>query len=142
VVLDAGSVDLLQLEAEMILLPGRGTKPGTPVEKKQIEEADAHIEAFLNSNPASVPGRLFWAVWLTKTGRATEATAYLENPANFPGDKDGRYQRVLALALINAGNRSKGAEVLRRLPSSPEIDAALVRWPAARRSSRSISARR
>src|SRR4029453_2937668 len=71
-------------------------------------------------------GRLYWALWLTQTERAAEAVKFLEDPVNFPGEKDARYKRVLARALFGAGDREAGAELLRQQPHDPAIDAALL----------------
>src|SRR5262249_20268335 len=55
------------------------------------------------------------------------SVAYLEDPANFPGERGDAYKRVLALARLNKGDREGGARLLRELPPTPDVDDALIR---------------
>jgi tetratricopeptide (TPR) repeat protein len=122
------SVELLQLDVAMTV----ATTTEQPLSLTKLDpavrdQADQKIGQFHESNPASVPGKLFWANWLVQTGRGAQAVAYIEDPANFPSDRDNTYKHVLALALIATGEQSRGLGMLRHLPSTPEIDATIFR---------------
>jgi Flp pilus assembly protein TadD len=118
------SLDVLQARAQLLLL--EGAKPGQAADKKQIARVDDLFRAHVTKHRDDPAAGLLWASWLSRTERAAEAVKYLEDPANFPGEKDDRYRAVLALALMSKGDRDASAEVLKQLPSSPQIDAALV----------------
>src|SRR5262249_8412536 len=51
---------------------------------------------------------------------------YLEDPANFKDSKDDRYNRALAVALLNKGDREGGLKVVRHLPRDAVTDVLLI----------------
>lgn len=119
------TVGLMQRVA-LAMVPEPGTKPPATLPDKKRDEVDGLIQAHLKSHPGDTGAKLFWASWLSRTGRADKALAYLKSPSEFP-DTNDRYRQVLALALIASGDRAGGTEVLRQLPATAAIDAALVR---------------
>ena len=125
-----GDAEALQQRVALALMPEKGAKPALTLSDKKRDEADALIQAHLKASPADLGGKLFWASWLSRTGRAAKAVAYLKDPANFPEPQSDRYRQALAVALIGSGDRVAGTEVLRQLPATATIDAALIRLAA------------
>lgn len=119
-------LDVLQAQAALLLLPSAGAKPNQQPDKKQIAQVDEILRAFVKKNPDNRAAHLLWASWLSRTERGAEAVKYLEDPDNFPGDKDDRYKAVKALALLGKGDREGSAAMLKQLPPSANIEAALV----------------
>lgn len=114
------NVELLQSEVAVLALEAGGNNA------EARKKVDSRLQSYLSENPADLSGKLLWAMWLLRTDRAEEATKYLQGPA-FAADKDQRHQRMLALALLESGQREAGMKLLQHLPSSPEVDAILVR---------------
>jgi predicted Zn-dependent protease len=125
-----GDSGLLNTRVSMAMMRGPGKFGPKEAEAKQAE-VDALIQRHLKAYPADVPAKLYWAAWLSRTGRSDKAAAFLRDKANFPDNTSEDYKRVLALALMTSGDRAGAAEVLRQLPSSPLIDTALIRLVSA-----------
>ncbi len=126
-----GDSGALPSRVTLTMLPEAGVKDDPKAAEARRVAADALIQAHLKANPADTGAKLQWATWLSRTGRADKAVAYLKDAANFPESAGEDYRRVLALALIGSGDQAGGAEVLRQLPASPLTDLALIRLASA-----------
>lgn len=125
------SVDLLNLEVRLLLLPAPGTKPPSKLEPEKRDEIDRRINQFLAANPTSQAGRLFRAQWLMRTERAEQAVAELQDSKNFPKPNPAQ-QQMLALALIAAGKKKEAVAALQHLPESARLDALLIQLAESR----------
>lgn len=115
-------VTVLRADVARLLLPAEGKKePDTAA----VGKADLRIDGFLKLNPDSRAGKLFKAEWLVRTRRADEAVAFLQSPENFP-DKDDVVKRLLAGALLQAGNRDEAKKVLDQLPRDAGVELAVL----------------
>ncbi len=120
-------VGLLQLELALRIQDMQASaKAGPELRPSTIEAVDQRIKQFLQDFPREKTAKLLWASWLTRTQRADQAVAYLENPANFVGEKDNTYAGVLAQALLQKGDHEEMRRVLQHLPHTPAADAALI----------------
>lgn len=115
-------VGVLRAGVARLLLPAEGKKePDTAA----IGQADLFIDGFLKQNSTSRAGKLFKAEWLIRTRRPDEAAAFLQSPENFP-DQDNVVKRLLAGALLQAGNREEAKKVLGQLPPDMGIELAVL----------------
>jgi tetratricopeptide (TPR) repeat protein len=99
-------------------------KPRKAAEAMKI--ADRRIEQFIKDHPSDLDGRFFMVEWLTRTGRADAALAYLQSPTGFADTQNERYRRVLAATLMSIGDRVGSSRVLQHLPHDPVTDAMLI----------------
>ncbi len=132
------SAEVLALDVDYLIVQAARKAKGSgkgELGKDVIAAADRRIEQFLKTSREEA-GRLYWALWLTRTGRGDKAVTYLEDPANFPSGKNERYQRILALALMGKGDRAAGLQLLKHLPRDPGLDTALIRLAASREEQR------
>jgi tetratricopeptide (TPR) repeat protein len=91
-----------------------------------LKIADRRIEQFIKDHPSDLDGRFFLVEWLTRTGRADAALAYLQAPTNFSDTQNERYRRVLAATLMSVGDRAGSSRILQHLPHDPVTDAMLI----------------
>ncbi|MCE9530046.1 MAG: tetratricopeptide repeat protein, partial [Planctomycetes bacterium] len=124
------SVEVLRAEVTFSILPAPGDKIDADSAKLRVKKTDDLILAFQSENPNDAAVKRFWAEWLIRTSRTEEALAYLENPLNFPGERDEATKRVLAVALLNRGDRDRGQKLLLELPRDASIEALLIRTTA------------
>jgi tetratricopeptide (TPR) repeat protein len=128
------SIEVLRLEIELVTWPFLSQARIRPVPRdpdpRAVKEADGLILGFIKDHPRHPTGRLVYAAWLAVTRRADKAVAYLQDAATFPGPRDDRYKRVLAEALLRAGQPTEGLKLLEHLPRDPEVDALLIRAAA------------
>jgi Tfp pilus assembly protein PilF len=115
-------IPVLRASVARIMLPEEGKKEPEP---GAVGRADLRIDQFLKANPDGKPGKLFKAEWLIRTRRADEAVAYLKKPENFP-DHDEVVKRLLAGALLQAGNREEAKQVLGQLPPDVGVELAVI----------------
>lgn len=116
-------LDVLQFEVEK----RQQSKAKFPtLDKQTIAVADKKIEDYLNENPKDLAAKLYWTSWLSRTNRTEKALKYLKNPAYFPEKQDKTYQAILAVVLLQIGDKEKGLAVLQQLPPNPTIDAILI----------------
>ena len=90
---------------------------------------DPLIGQFLIDYPGDRAAKLFRAEWLVRTDRAAQAVEYLRDRSAFPA-RDAAVDRVLGVALYQAGLRDEAKEVLDRLPPDPAVVAVLIRSAA------------
>jgi Tfp pilus assembly protein PilF len=115
-------VAVLRASVARILLPEEGKKEPEP---GAVGRADLRIDQFLKANPDGKPGKLFKAEWLIRTRRADAAVEFLKKPENFP-DQDEVVKRLLAGALLQAGNREEAKQVLGQLPPDVGVELAVI----------------
>jgi Tfp pilus assembly protein PilF len=122
------SADALRTEIAVLIQAARkpDAKNTDDLPPKLVDDVDGRIRQFIKDNPQETSGRLLWVEWLLRTKRADKAVAYLEDPANFKDGKDDRYNRALAVALLNKGDREGGLKVVRHLPRDAVTDVLLI----------------
>jgi len=120
------SADVLRIEVSLSQLVDPIPKDPEAI-KARHRDGDTLIQAFLKLNPTDQGAKRFYAEWLIRTNRLEAALAYLDNPVNFPNEKDNETKRVLAVALVNKGEREKGLQLLNQLPRDVGVEALLIR---------------
>lgn len=119
------SVDVLRTQVTLMAMPKDPKE--AKLDPNGLAKADIRISKFLKDYPGDRGGKLFYAEWLVRTGRADKAVEYLRDPLTFPGGRDAVAERVLAGALLQAGKGAEAQQILSRLPADPVVDAILVR---------------
>lgn len=107
---------------------------GTPesLERELRDRADGLIHDYIARNESSRDAKLFWARWLTQTGRGEEALTYLQDKKNFADEKDAAVARTLAQVLIRQGKPEAAQRILDSFPADPSIELALINAAATR----------
>lgn len=116
-----GRVELLALKVDLM---EREASESGDARKKQslVADVDRRIVAFLKSNPAHPPARIYQALWLAKTDRADEALAKVDEIDAGPlAPELRRVTMVLRRTLPHVG----GSLLTRHLPRSPQVDQVL-----------------
>ena len=92
-----------------------------------VAAADLLIRNFLSKYEADKGAKLFYAAWLVETKRADRAIEYLNDPKTFPTGRDTSVDRILGMALLQAGKREEAQKVLSSLPHDATLDSLLIR---------------
>ena len=116
------NVAVLRTSVARIVLPEEGKKEPDPT---AVGRADVRIDQFVRANPDSKAGKLFKAEWLIRTRRAGEAVEFLKRADTFP-DPDNAVKRLLAGALLQAGQREEAQKVLAQLPADLGVELAII----------------
>jgi tetratricopeptide (TPR) repeat protein len=126
------NLQVFKMEVNVRVAKTRAQTDLTGAEAKKLAEAtvkqmDERIQQFIRDYPQEFAARLYWVEWLLGTGRSDQATAYLEDPANFPGSGDDpRYNRLRSVVHLMKGDVEKTKDALQNMPRDPLVDVALI----------------
>lgn len=123
------SLDVLRARTTMLITPRDSTATG--IDKNGVSKADLLIKQFLEVYKDNTAAKLYWAEWLVRTDRPTEAINYLGDPKVFPEGGDA-VNRIRVTALYQAGRADEARQVLSQLAPDPVVDALLIRAAASR----------
>lgn len=118
------SVEVLRMRANVLAMSRDPKTPGP--DANGVAAADVMIQKFIKDFPTIKAGRLFYALWLMQTTRHEKAIAYLKDPNNFPGGGGEAVGRLLAGALLQAGQRDEAQKILSTLPPSQAVDLSII----------------
>ena len=126
------NLQVLKMEVNVVIAKARAqvemaNQDGPKLTQEALQKADERVQQFLRDYPQDFAARLYWVEWLLGTGRTDQATAYLEEPANFPGSgEDSRYNRLRSVVYLLRGDAEKTREVVQAMPRDPVVDVALI----------------
>jgi len=126
----AHSADLLRLRAAVAMLPDGKKRDDETAFNQRRALADNLIKEFITNHPTDSAAKRLWVEWLMRTNRGDEGLAYLENPDNFPGQRDEATRRMLAVLQLSSGNRDEGVRMLQDLAKDDSINLLLIQATA------------
>ncbi len=125
-----GSVEVLRLQIALAMLPPAKGNDDPADAAQRRNEADEKIQTFLDNYPKDVSAKRFWVEWLIRTGRSEEALAYLNDPKNFPGERDDITKRMTGMLLLSRGKQEEGLQVLQQLPRDKALEFMIIQATA------------
>lgn len=116
-------VELLMLGTDLMTAVARDSEDPARI-RALPAEVDALIQRFMQANPQNQSAKLFYATWLSRTGRSEQAVAYLKGIID-TNALTPEIRRVAAAILLQLNTPGSVSEISRLLPHDPQIDAIL-----------------